>query len=420
MADAHLEFARSQRTNEWYFGACIVSGSGGAAIRDCSWLEPSIFLNKDIGALWSDILSGVDPLKAANDRSSDFLTEILKWALKTPNLARPDEYARMISEAHYSITVVAQASKIIRATSDKDFGLVRSLAENIGSGVPNNTSAASTAADVGLEFNDVLDKGTAKHVLTKLPLDVDLGGLFGSELILVAARPGMGKTALMLQIAKNVALDSKKVLFSSLEMARLALWARMACGAAGYSWKDVRIGNVTDIGRAEIKKMSDSLVKKLGDKFIIDDESRSVSAIHASALRIRPDLVIIDHLGEIEWHDPDASDVVWLGAAAKYLRTNIARRMGIPLVIIHQLNRDVEKRAGDKRPKLADLRWSGELEQLADVVLMMYREDYYQAQVTQSTVPTEVWTRKNRQGVMNSLTMMAYNLNTQNFDTMPP
>jgi replicative DNA helicase len=418
VADITTELAIRQRDNEWYFGACLISGSADLAVKNCSWLEPSVFINKDLGGLWKDTLDGIDPLKSANNHSSQFLTNLLSWAHKTPNLVRPDEYARVINECHYSMEVAHKASGIIKAISDKDYAGVRSLADEIGKSSLADTCATATAAQVGQEFSDVLSAGTARHVLTRLPLDDDLGGLFGSELVLVAARPGMGKTAMMLQIAKNVALDKHTVLFSSLEMARLALWARMACGAAGHSWKDVRIGNITDIARAEIRQKSNQLVKNLGDHFIIDDESRSVSAIHASAMKIKPDLVIVDHLGEVEWHNPDASDVVWLGQAAKYLRTNIARRMGIPLVIIHQLNRDVEKRQ-DKRPLLSDLRWSGELEQMADRVLMIYRQDYYEIDIKQSVVPAEVWTRKDRQGVMNSLTMMAYNLNTQNFDSMP-
>lgn len=418
MASINTELARKQKENEWYFSACLISGGGAVAVRDCAWLEPAFFINKDLGGLWKSVLDGVDPLKAANDKSSNFLTELLTWATRTPNLARPDEYARVISESRYGLQIVQNATGIIQAMSCRDYGKVRSLATDISTSAPGYNLSTMSADEVGLEFNTVLRQGAAKHVLTRLPLDANLGGLFGSELIILAARPGMGKTALMLQIGKNVALDSHVVLFCSLEMARLALWARMACGAAGYSWHDVRIGKVTDAARAEIKKHSDSLVAKLGNNFIIDDESRSVSAIHMAALQINPDLVIVDHLGEIDWHNPDESEVVWLGDAAKYLRTNIARRMQIPVVLIHQLNREVEKRH-DKRPLLSDLRWSGELEQRADVVLMMYREDYYDITVSQTVVPTEVWTRKDRQGIMNSLTMMAYNLGTQNFDTMP-
>jgi replicative DNA helicase len=257
-----------------------------------------------------------------------------------------------------------------------------------------------------------------KYVKTYLPLDEDLGGLFGGELIILAARPGMGKTALALQMGKNVALNGKTVFFSSLEMARRALWARLVCGAAGYAWNDVRIGNVSDAARAILKDMNKKMTDKLGHRFIIDDQARSVTAIHMAAMRCKPDLVIVDHLGEIEWHDPKAREVVWLGDAAKYLRTNICLRMNVPVVLIHQLSRDVEKRGGDKRPALSDLRWSGEIEQRADVVLMMYREDYYNVDLVQNKVPTEVWTRKNRQGVMNSLTMMNYDLTTQSFGSM--
>lgn len=418
MTTINAELARKQTQNEWYFSSCLISGSAGAAIRDCAWLEPKIFINKQLSTLWEKTLGGIDPLSVANDFAGDFLTELLVRAARTPNLARPDEYARAISEASYGLGVVDNSTKIIKALSTKDYGLVRTLASDIGTATPGYSVATKGADQVGVEFNDVLKAGTAKHVLTRLPLDNDLGGLFGSEMIILAARPAMGKTALSLQIAKNVALDGKKVLFFSLEMARVALWARMACGAAGYSWKDVRIGNVSDAARAEIKRKSDGFRKKFGNNFIIDDESRTVSAIHMATLQINPDLVIVDHLGEIDWHNPNDNEVVWLGEAIKYMRTNISRRMQIPTIVIHQLNREVDKRA-DMRPKLSDLRWSGEIEQRADVVLMMYREDYYDMNINQSTVPTEVWTRKNRQGVMNSLTMMAYDMGTQNFSSMP-
>jgi replicative DNA helicase len=193
------------------------------------------------------------------------------------------------------------------------------------------------------------------------------------------------------------------------------LWGRMACPAAGVEWRNVRAGRIDNAQFSNLEAQSISLSQSYGDNLIIAENALTIFAIQRIAADTRPDIVIIDQLPEIIWHDPDEKEVSWYGKACRYFRNMIAKRLNVPVILIHQLNRAVEERQ-NKRPVLADLRWSGEIEQRADVVLMCYREDYYDDGSNPITrVPFELWTRKHRQGVKDSLVILEYDLKDQWF-----
>jgi replicative DNA helicase len=218
-----------------------------------------------------------------------------------------------------------------------------------------------------------------------------------------------------LQIGQSVAFSGKKVLFFSLEMDERQLWARMACPLAGFEWADVRAGNVAEEGLKRIEAKSAELRDKFGERFIIVDDRTKVHEMYRMAMTLDPDLVIIDQLDEIEWHVAGAKKHEWYGEAAKYLRRNIAKKLGVPVILIHQINRDTEDRQ-DKRPMISDLRWSGELEQRVDVLILLYREDLYTGRSPgQVDVPFEANIAKNRQGDAGVIARLNYNLKRQWF-----
>jgi replicative DNA helicase len=137
--------------------------------------------------------------------------------------------------------------------------------------------------------------------------------------------------------------------------------------------------------------------------------------MHASIISNKPDLVVIDQLADIHWHDPKEKKIEWLGKACWHIRQIFAKRMRIPVVVVHQLNRDVEGRP-DKRPTLSDLRDSGEIEQRSDIVLGCYREDYYAGRPEGvHIVPFEVSPLKFRQGNSEARAILEYDLATQWF-----
>src|SRR3990167_555887 len=406
-----------QREYELQFAACVFGGGHDIALKECCWLEAGNFLDVRLGKFWGDVLLHGDPIRAAND--GELTVELLKWVNRVPMVTRPDEYARKVAEMNYYREVIGGLTQIAQAVDHGDSADVISRIGQLQTYERKGSMQAYTAKDIGLEFRTLLTSNTFKKVLTHIQIvDQNLGGLFGNEQIILAGRPATGKTAIALQIARNVAEHGQTVLFLSLEMARGELWARLACGKAGLSWKDVRANCISPQQRIDLANASTILETNLGDRLLVQDEVWTLGEMHQIVARHKSDLVIVDRLDLINWPDPKEKEVVWLGKAARYLRNNIARKMHVPLLLIHQLNREVEKRQ-EKRPILADLRSSGELEAIADVVLMIYRDDYYSHDTTAKVVQMELWARKNRQGAMNAKMALSYDLERQIITSAP-
>lgn len=403
-----------RRDNEWWFAISVFSGAEDIALRECSWLSPDHLMNPDLKRFWAMVLEGASGVRAASDL--DLTDEFLRRVNSVPNLVLVNDYASAIAEDVYLLSIIDGMGHLSAGVYRRDFtNIVSTLSSMQESGYSDGGVSVHSADDLHNEFAEEIRRKDMV-ILTHLPeIDRRTGGMFGTELITVASRPGMGKTALVLQIAENVAFSGKSVLFFSLEMSRVQLWARLACPLAGYEWKDVRANLVDNDALDLIESESGKLRSRLGDKFRIVDDVYSVSGMHRIAARYRPDFVVIDQLPDIVWHDPKVEPVKWYGEACKYLRQHIARDMGIPLLMVHQINRAVEDRK-DKRPMLSDLRMSGEVEQRSDVVWLVYREDYYFGRMAgENTVQFEVNAAKNRQGVSNSAVVLNYDLKRQYF-----
>ena len=207
----------------------------------------------------------------------------------------------------------------------------------------------------------------------------------------------MGKSALGFNIAENVARLGKRVAVFSLEMSRKMVLARLACGRARVNWLRVQQGTtpVHDLSR---------LMQEIGElgelPLHISDATDLTSAqVRAQVARLHArsplSLVVLDHIGLLA--DKDDNEVRRMGTITWALK-RIAKDFGLPVLALAQLNRGVELRA-DKRPALADLRESGKIEENADIVLMMYREKYYDAEAGNEV---EVIARKNRDGEANA------------------
>lgn len=211
-------------------------------------------------------------------------------------------------------------------------------------------------------------------------LDNLTGGLHDSELIILAARPSMGKTALAMNIAENVSIKSRvTTLYVSLEMSRTELAQRMLCSQGKIDGRKFRAGFVSAKEKSELVKASAILSN--APLFIDDTPTRNVTQIAATARRLKRKqklgLVIIDYLQLIE---PDNSRDQRQEQVAKIARRlkGMARELKIPVLCLAQLNRQVD--AGGKeghRPRLSHLRESGAIEQDADVVMFIHRDDYY-------------------------------------------
>lgn len=231
-------------------------------------------------------------------------------------------------------------------------------------------------------------------------LDNILSGLQPSDLIILAARPSMGKTALALNIAQNVAKKGNVVGIISLEMSKEQLVERMFCSLLAVdSWK-MRTGKLTDDDFGRIGAIMDELNSM---KIFIDDSiGNSIAELKAKARRLKMeaglDVLVVDYLQLMSSGNSNSYQVNRVQEISEISRSlkALARDLSIPIIALSQLSRAVELRPS-KVPQLSDLRESGAIEQDADVVMMMYREDYYEEDTDKKGV-TDVYIRKHRNG----------------------
>ena len=276
------------------------------------------------------------------------------------------------------------------------------------SGTTKGESSFSVMRDVVYETIDRINelqrhKGILTGVSTGFKdLDNLTSGLQKSDLILVAARPSMGKTAFTLNIAQNVAMKSKKnVAFFSLEMSKTQLVARVLAAVAGINSGRIRNGQLSqeDWGKA-INALNDLADAPL----YIDDTSGLTPQLMKKKLRRliqehgELGLVVVDYIQLMENGGKKIADnrQQEVSAISRQLKI-MAREFNVPLIALSQLSRGVESRA-DKTPMLSDLRESGSLEQDADIVAFLNRENYQDTEDTSDGVETQVIIRKHRNG----------------------
>jgi replicative DNA helicase len=215
-------------------------------------------------------------------------------------------------------------------------------------------------------------------------LDAMTSGLQPSDLIIIAARPSMGKTAFAMNIAENVAVNGGKVVgVFSLEMSREALLMRLLCSHARVDSHKLRTGF---LGREDYQKLAHALAG-LGDSKIFIDDTPGISLheMRAKARRLqqaekRLDLIVVDYLQLMSISSTGGrrpeNRTQEVSAISRGLKA-LAKEMRIPVIALSQLSRAPESRGGDHRPQLADLRESGSIEQDADVVAFIFREEVY-------------------------------------------
>ncbi len=239
-------------------------------------------------------------------------------------------------------------------------------------------------------------------------LDNMLSGLQPSDLVVLAARPSMGKTSFALNIAQNISKAGKSVGVISLEMSKEQLVERMFCSLLAVdSWK-MRTGRLTEEDFARVGSIMDELNQS---KIFIDDSiSGSIAELRAKARRLQAehglDLLIVDYLQLMSAGKGGSSITNRVQEISEISRSfkSLARELRIPIIALSQLSRAVEQRPS-KIPQLSDLRESGAIEQDADLVLMMYREDYYEEDTERAGV-TDLYIRKHRNGPVGRVELM--------------
>jgi replicative DNA helicase len=256
-------------------------------------------------------------------------------------------------------------------------------------------------------------------------LDKLTSGLQPSDLIIIAARPSMGKTAFAMNIAENAAvLDGKVVGVFSLEMSREALLMRMLASHAQVDSKDLRQGFLT---KEDMRKLTRATEQLSHSKLFIDDSpSISVSEMRAKARRLRQteglDLLIVDYLQLMaavpiggKRFENRTQEVSAISRGLKAL----AKELKVPVVALSQLSRAPESRGGDHRPQLSDLRESGSIEQDADVVAFIFREEVYKKDDPDLDGRAEIIVAKQRNGPTDTI-RLAFIKRYTRFENLAP
>ena len=252
-------------------------------------------------------------------------------------------------------------------------------------------------------------------------LDSLLAGLQGSDLIVLAARPAMGKTALAVNLAYNVAVKAAQpVLYFSLEMSKDQLVDRLLAVQSGVNAWKIRTGNLSD---EDFGKLTDAM-GVLGDTQIYLDDSvgLTISQLRTKARREmnrhQLGLVIVDYLQLMSGGSRFSTSENRVGEISEISRglKLIARELKIPLLAVSQLSRGVESRS-PPHPMLSDLRESGSIEQDADVVAFMYRDEYYNPENTKKPNITDIMVKKHRNGPTGNIELF-FDRNKQSYRSL--
>jgi len=394
-----------------------------------NFLEPEHFSSKINGLIFktlkklisNDQIADLNTLKVFLENDPDFISNggisyLLKISENSISIINSKQYGELIYDLFIRRKLIDVGTDLINGSYD-DYEDQNSniIIEKTESDLYNLTNDGDSQKGPK-QFDDILSltidyaekayKKSDEVVGLKTGLndfDKKIGGLHKSDLIIIAGRPSMGKTAFATNIASNICnkkINNKKtnVLFFSLEMSSEQLATRILSEISQISSEGIRTGNLSKTDFEKIIKASEKL-KELS-LFIDDSPALTISSIRTRSRRLKRkhelDLIIIDYLQLISGESKNLNDnrVKEISDITRGLKA-IAKELNIPVIALSQLSRKVEERE-EKRPQLADLRESGSIEQDADLVVFLYREEYYLARTEppEGTEKHVMWTSK--------------------------
>lgn len=332
-----------------------------------------------------------------------------------PTAANVAHYARIV-RSHALTRRLIEAATSIAGAGYEGHGDIDVLLDQAESKIFEITSAREQRAFTPLKeivkdaFKQIEKLYEQKQPITGvstgyLDLDRVTSGFQPADLIIVAGRPSMGKTAFALGVAQNAALHNKtSVAVFSLEMAKEQLVMRMLCSEARIDSQRLRGGMLKDSDWPRLARAAGLLAE--APIYIDDTGSISVLEMRAKARRLQAErglgLIVVDYLQLMRGRSGSEGREREISEISRGLKA-LAKELGIPVVALSQLNRSLEQRA-DKRPMLSDLRESGAIEQDADVIAFVYRDEYYNADSEHKGL-AEVIIGKQRNGPTDTVTL---------------
>ena len=340
----------------------------------------------------------------------EYISEIVNSVVSAANI---DDYIRIVEEKAIRRRLIETSLEIEKA----GYSSPDSINELLDNAEKKMLNVVKTRK--GTEFRKIQDVlTTTQKNIEKLSLnggdvtglstgfdeiDKKTSGLHANELIIIAARPAMGKTAFAVNLATNVAIrNNKTVALFNMEMSAEQLVTRMMAAEGQISQSKLKTGN---LGKNDWKQLDEAVTRLADTKIFIDDTpGMTIAEIRAKCRRLASTdgnlgLIIIDYLqlisGSSRYAGNRQQEIAEISRALKTL----AMELEIPIVALAQLSRSVEQRE-DKRPLLSDLRESGSIEQDADIVAFLYRDDYYtkKIEIDEFTSKSEFIMAKNRSG----------------------
>ncbi|MFH1890675.1 MAG: replicative DNA helicase [Candidatus Kuenenbacteria bacterium] len=368
----------------------------------------------------SSKLEGKKQLEQIGGRS--YLTQLTNIVPTSSNVAH---YAKIVREKHILrklITTSAEIQKIAFDNKEKDIGALLDIAESKLFSIAQGSlrSEFSPIKNLLTEAFDRIDelhkeKGKLRGIPTGFKaLDNKLAGFQKADLLILAARPSMGKTSLALDIARKVAIKQKiPVGLFSLEMSKEQLIDRMLCAEAGIDLWRMRTGKLSDketsMGESDFSLIGHAMGTLSEAPIYIDDTPlANIMEIRTKARRLQAEhglgLIIIDYLQLMEGRGVSSVDnrVQVVSEISRGLKA-IARELNVPVLALSQLSRQVESRH-PPIPNLADLRESGSIEQDADVVMFIYREEYYRKDTKRPHI-ADILIKKHRNGPTGAISL---------------
>jgi replicative DNA helicase len=367
-------------------------------------LRPDHFYREQYGAVFAAMLSLYE-----SDRKIDHLTvsetlrqngkleevggaeaidELAGWV---PAAGHAREYGQIVREnaqmrALLTTSYEIQASVLAREAPARDL-VERAERSVLEVAHDDRQKKIRTIGDILDEETDKLHRlSVAKTPLTGTPsgfrdLDEKTGGFQSGNLIVIAARPSMGKSALVANIAENAVLAGHPVVLFSLEMSESELAQRFVASQSRIKGEDLRRGKVPEKQWPKILEACQRLSE--APLYVDDSSDTGVLEVRAKARRLHGrvegglGLIIIDYLQLMRHEGRVESRVEQVGQISRGLK-GLARELDVPVIALSQLSRAVEQRGGEKKPILSDLRESGQIEQDSDLVMFIYREEYYE------------------------------------------
>lgn len=362
-----------------------------------------------------DIITVPDYLKSKGEFDQvgpEYIIQLVQNTITTANIAT---YANIVRERSLLRRLIQTCTGIIQKAYSQDFENVETFVDTVESEIykiseSRESSGLTEAADIVFKSMEKIEQLYHQQAdLTGIStgfnrLDQMTSGLHPGELTIIAARPSMGKTAFSLNIAQHAALRQKKsVAYFSVEMSKESVMMRVLASEAKINLGDIRNGRVPDSAWPKLVAAA-SMISEA--PFFIDDTSGvSPAEIRARCRRLKKqhslDLIMIDYLQIMDLKQKVESRERAVSEISRSLKA-IAKELQVPVIALAQLNRSVEGRA-EKKPMLSDLRESGSIEQDADVIMMLYREGYYDRADEGKADHAEVIIGKQRNGPTGSV-----------------